>query len=205
MERNTGIGEFRLAGAPGFTLIELLIVVSIIGILATLAAPSYQTSVVKAREAALRQDLFTLRDVLDQHRADQGKYPASLGALVSAGYLRAIPTAVAQIRANLVVPMPLAHLEFGVEFMFSIKCADRLLRIQHFETLNRLNVAGSDFAFLVHGERQFLGLVVLTVQFEFHFLEIQDDVGHVLNHSGQRGELVLRTSNFYRGDRCAFK
>ena len=91
MERNTEIGEFRLAGAPGFTLIELLIVVSIIGILATLAAPSYQTSVVKAKEAALRQDLFTLRDVLDQHRADQGKYPASLGALVSAGYLRAIP------------------------------------------------------------------------------------------------------------------
>ena len=91
MERNTEIGEFRLAGAPGFTLIELLIVVSIIGILATLAAPSYQTSVVKAKEAALRQDLFTLRDVLDQHRADQGKYPASLGALVSARYLRAIP------------------------------------------------------------------------------------------------------------------
>ena len=91
MERNTEIGEFRLAGAPGFTLIELLIVVSIIGILATLAAPSYQTSVVKAKEAALRQDLFTLRDVLDQHRADQGKYPASLEALVSAGYLRAIP------------------------------------------------------------------------------------------------------------------
>ena len=91
MERNTETGEFRLAGAPGFTLIELLIVVSIIGILATLAAPSYQTSVVKAKEAALRQDLFTLRDVLDQHRADQGKYPASLEALVSAGYLRGIP------------------------------------------------------------------------------------------------------------------
>ncbi len=91
MEPNTAIGKFRLAGAKGFTLIELLIVVSIIGILATLAAPSYQASVIKAREAALRQDLFTLRDVLDQHRADQGKYPSSLQALVGAGYLRAIP------------------------------------------------------------------------------------------------------------------
>jgi len=91
MARNIAIGEFRLRGTKGFTLIELLMVVSIIGILATLAAPSYQASVVKAKEAALRQDLFTLRDVLDQHRADQGKYPGSLQALVSAGYLRAIP------------------------------------------------------------------------------------------------------------------
>jgi general secretion pathway protein G len=91
MEHDIAIGELRLQGAKGFTLIELLIVVSIIGILATLAAPSYQASVIKAREAALRQDLFTLRDVLDQHRADQGKYPSSLQALVSGGYLRAIP------------------------------------------------------------------------------------------------------------------
>lgn len=66
-------------------------VVSIVGILATLAVPSYQTAVRKAKEAALRQDLFTLRDLLDQHRADQGKYPDSLQALVSAGYLRRIP------------------------------------------------------------------------------------------------------------------
>jgi len=77
--------------ANGFTMIELMIVVSIVGILATLAVPSYQGTLLRAREAALRQDLFTMREVLDQHRADQGKYPPSLRALVDAGYLRAIP------------------------------------------------------------------------------------------------------------------
>ena len=91
MARSIEIGKGGVQGAEGFTLIELMIVVSIIGILATLAVPSYHSSVVKAKEAALRQDLSTVRDVLDQHKADQGKYPPSLSALVSAGYLRAIP------------------------------------------------------------------------------------------------------------------
>ena len=91
MERSIEIGKRGAQGANGFTLLELMIVVSIIGILATLAVPSYQSSVVKAKEAALRQDLSTLRDVLDQHKADQGKYPPSLSALVGAGYLRGIP------------------------------------------------------------------------------------------------------------------
>ena len=85
------IGKCGPRNANGFTLLELMIVVSIIGILATLAVPSYQSSVVKAKEAALRQDLSTLRDVLDQHKADQGKYPPSLSALVGTGYLRGIP------------------------------------------------------------------------------------------------------------------
>jgi len=91
MERSIEIGKGGAWAAHGFTLLELMMVVSIIGILATLAVPSYQSSVMKAKEAALRQDLSTLRDVLDQHKADQGKYPQSLSALVSAGYLRGIP------------------------------------------------------------------------------------------------------------------
>ncbi|HEU4683879.1 MAG TPA: prepilin-type N-terminal cleavage/methylation domain-containing protein [Nitrospira sp.] len=91
MERNIATGSPGRTIPNGFSLIELLIVVSIVGILATMAVPTYQASVIKAKEAALRQNLFTLRDVLDQHRADQGKYPGSLQLLVSAGYLRSVP------------------------------------------------------------------------------------------------------------------
>jgi general secretion pathway protein G len=91
MERNTRIGEGWGGDTKGFTLVELMIVVAIIGILATVSVPSYQSSLIKAREAVLRQDLFTLRELLDHHRADRGKYPGSLGELVAAGYLRAIP------------------------------------------------------------------------------------------------------------------
>ncbi len=91
MARSTRIGKLSGWNAKGFTLIELMIVVSIVGILATIAVPSYQSSLVKARETVLRQDLFTLRELLDHHRADKGKYPASLDDLVTTGYLRVLP------------------------------------------------------------------------------------------------------------------
>lgn len=85
------IGKVGGWNAKGFTLIELMIVVSIVGILATIAVPSYQSSLIKARETVLRQDLFTLRELLDHHRADTGKYPPSLDGLVTVGYLRTLP------------------------------------------------------------------------------------------------------------------
>ena len=78
-------------GWRGFTLIELIVVVAIIGILATIAVPAMKTAPQRAREAALKEDLFTLRSCLDQFHADRGRYPTSLDEMVSMGYLRGAP------------------------------------------------------------------------------------------------------------------
>ncbi len=80
----------------GFTLIELLIVMTIIGILATIAQPQLQSAVIRAREAVLKEDLFQMRDAIDQYYADNGKYPAELTELTNQtnkarSYLRQIP------------------------------------------------------------------------------------------------------------------
>ena len=75
----------------GFTLLELMIVIAIIGILATIAQPMFKTAVQKSREAALKEDLFNIRNVLDQYYANNGKYPGSLNDLVDKGYMRSIP------------------------------------------------------------------------------------------------------------------
>ena len=75
----------------GFTLIELLVVISMISILAAMGVVQYRNSVQRTREATLKKDLFEIRDVIDQYYADKGKYPATLDALVSDGYLRKIP------------------------------------------------------------------------------------------------------------------
>ena len=83
---------FRIiTSTAGFTLLELMTVVTIIGILTTLAVPNYELRVTKAREGALKQTLFVLRDVIDNYRADKGKYPQALTDLVTAGYLRSVP------------------------------------------------------------------------------------------------------------------
>ena len=75
----------------GFTLIELLVVASIIIILATMGMAQYRNSVIRSREAVLKEDLFRMRDGIDQYYADKGQYPTALDALVSSGYMRKMP------------------------------------------------------------------------------------------------------------------
>ena len=87
-ERDRTKGWRRVAG---FTLIELIIVISIMLILISIAAPIYRTSIIRSKEAVLRDDLFTLRSLIDQHTVDKQEAPQSLEDLVSAGYLRQIP------------------------------------------------------------------------------------------------------------------
>ena len=83
--------SFRRRNSAGFTLVELLVVISMISILAAMGVAQYRNSVRRTQEAVLKKDLFEMRDVIDQYYADKGKYPSSLDALVSDGYLRKIP------------------------------------------------------------------------------------------------------------------
>ena len=79
------------AAARGFTLMELMVVVALISVLAAMGVVQYRNSIIRTREAVLKEDLFRMRDAIDQFYADKGKYPASLEALVSDGYLRQVP------------------------------------------------------------------------------------------------------------------
>ncbi len=81
----------RRTGESGFTLVELMIVMTIIGILAAIAIPSYIRAVQKAKEAVLREDLHTMRTAIDSYTVDKEKAPDSLDDLVQAGYLKSIP------------------------------------------------------------------------------------------------------------------
>lgn len=75
----------------GFTIIELLIVMSIMAILISIAVPIYRVHMQHAREAVLKQNLFTLRSLITQYGLDKQKAPQSLDDLVQAGYLKEIP------------------------------------------------------------------------------------------------------------------
>ena len=81
----------RHPGAAGFTLIEVLIVMVIITILAGISLGVYNNSVVRAKEAVLAEDLFQLREAIDQYYADKNKWPPSLDALVDEKYIRIVP------------------------------------------------------------------------------------------------------------------
>ncbi len=79
------------ADADGFTLIELMVVLSLIVVLAGMAMVQYRNGIVRSQEAVLKEDLFRMREAIDQYYADKTKYPQDLQSLVSEGYLRAVP------------------------------------------------------------------------------------------------------------------
>src|SRR5512134_2592099 len=81
----------RTASAAGFTLSELLVVITLVTVLAGIGLANYKNGVVRTKEAVLKEDLFRMRDAIDQYYADKGQYPSALQVLVTDGYLRAIP------------------------------------------------------------------------------------------------------------------
>ena len=85
------VRRLKAGGNAGFTLLEMMIVMIIMGILLSIALPIYTQSVVRAREAVLRNDLFELRKLISQYTLDKQKAPQSLDDLVQAGYLKEIP------------------------------------------------------------------------------------------------------------------
>jgi general secretion pathway protein G len=91
MARSTATGT-EARDARGFTMIELLIVMTLVVILASIGMVQYRNSVTRAEEAALKENLFRMRDAMDQFYADKNKWPSDLAELVSEGYIREVPT-----------------------------------------------------------------------------------------------------------------
>jgi general secretion pathway protein G len=81
----------RLKSTRGFTIIELMVVMTIIVVLASMGLVQYRRSIIFAREAVLKEDLFRMNDAIDQYYADKNEYPPAIDSLVSEGYLRSVP------------------------------------------------------------------------------------------------------------------
>ena len=88
---NRRTNELLERAQRGFTLIELMVVMAIISILLAIALPIYQKSIISAKESVLRNNLFTMRTMIDEYTVDKQKAPETLQDLVSDGYLRQIP------------------------------------------------------------------------------------------------------------------
>ena len=84
-------GKSRLRRAAGFTFVELMVVIAIIVIIISMAIPIYNKTIVRSKESVLKNNLFTLRTVIDNYTYDKQKAPQSLNDLVSDGYLREVP------------------------------------------------------------------------------------------------------------------
>jgi general secretion pathway protein G len=87
----TRLPNYQIHCRRGFTLIELMVVMSLLVVLSTLGLVGYRQSVTRSKEAVLKEDLFRMRDAIDQFYADKNKYPPMLEDLVTDGYLRALP------------------------------------------------------------------------------------------------------------------
>ncbi len=106
----------RLRCRPGFTLIELLVALAIIALLLSIVTPRYFNTVGRAEEAVLKQNLVLLRDAIDKHFADTGKYPEALDDLVAKRYLRSVPVDPITQSAETWVIVPPADAQKGAVY-----------------------------------------------------------------------------------------
>lgn len=91
MKRSMHNPSSRWSRANGFTIIEVLVVMSLIVILASMGMTQYRSSITRAEEAVLKENLFRMNDAIDQFYADKNKWPADLAELASEGYIRELP------------------------------------------------------------------------------------------------------------------
>jgi len=91
MNRVIGKSGNQIHRQRGFTLIELMVVISLLVILASMGLVQYRNSITRTKEATLKEDLFRMRDAIDQYYADKNQYPSTLDSLVSDGYIRTVP------------------------------------------------------------------------------------------------------------------